>query len=242
MKQIIMITGASRGIGKAIALRFANKNTRLALFCHTNEEALKDTCRCCEEKGSECLCFTGDIGDYDWVRTCISSILEKWGTVHVLINNAGISYLGLLTDMTPAQWNEMLTTNLTSLYHTCHEIVPAMVRQQSGCIINISSVWGNIGASCEVAYSAAKGGVNSFTRALAKELAPSNIRVNAISLGAMDTSMNAWLSEEERTALTEEIPCGRFGTPEEAADLVYSISTASSYLTGQIIALDGGWS
>lgn len=143
--------------------------------------------------------------------------------------------------MTIDEWNRIIGVNLTSVFSTCKLSIPHMLAEKSGKIINISSVWGNVGASCEVAYSACKGGMNAFTKGLAKELAPSNIQVNAIACGCIDTQMNACFSEEERTALADEIPTGRFGLPEEVASLALSLANSTDYLTGQIITLDGGW-
>jgi 3-oxoacyl-[acyl-carrier protein] reductase len=181
------------------------------------------------------------MGDYDKVKELFQLSKKHFGSLDVLVNNAGISYVGLLTDMTLEDWNRVITTNLTSLYNCCSLAIPDMVNRKSGKIINISSVWGNIGASCEVAYSASKGGMNSFTKALAKELAPSNIQVNAIACGAIDTEMNHFLTDEDLLQLTEEIPTGRLGQANEVADLVYQLSQNNQYLTGQIIGLDGGW-
>ena len=178
---------------------------------------------------------------YDVCEQLFQQIKETFGHVDILINNAGISYIGLLTDMKPEEWNNILQTNLTSVFNCCHLVIPDMVRQQKGKIVNISSVWGICGASCEVAYSATKGGINTFTKALAKELAPSCIQVNAVACGAIDTEMNHFLSDEEFQALSDEIPSGRFGKPEEVADFVYSLTNKNDYLTGQVIAFDGGW-
>ena len=164
-----------------------------------------------------------------------------FGGVDVLVNNAGISYIGLLQDMTPADWERMLRTNLTSVFNCCKLAVPYMISQKQGKIVNISSVWGVVGASCETAYSATKGGINALTKALAKELAPSNIQVNAIACGAIDTEMNQWMDEDDLIALVDEIPSGRLGRAEEVADLAYHLGYKESYLTGQIIGLDGGW-
>ena len=162
-------------------------------------------------------------------------------SIDILINNAGISHIGLLQDMSIEEWNQVLNTNLTSAFSCSKYAIPDMITRKQGKIINISSIWGCSGASCEVAYSASKGGLNLFTQALAKELAPSNIQVNAIACGVIDTDMNRCFSEEERSALIEEIPAGRMGSPEEVASLAYSLATASSYLNGQILTLDGGW-
>ena len=143
--------------------------------------------------------------------------------------------------MTIEDWNRIITTNLTSVYNCCSLAIPDMVRNKKGKIINISSVWGSVGAACEVAYSASKGGMNAFTKALAKELAPSNIQVNAVACGAIDTEMNHFLTDKEMLQLTGEIPTGRLGRAEEVADLVYYLATKNEYLTGQVIGLDGGW-
>ena len=149
--------------------------------------------------------------------------------------------VGLFQDMERSEWDRLIHTNLGSVYNCCHFAIPEMIRQQKGKIINISSVWGVAGASCEVAYSASKGAVNALTRALAKELAPSNIQVNAVACGAIDTDMNAFLTEEDRALLIEEIPAGRLGIPAEVGTLVKNLCEGNDYLTGQVIQLDGGW-
>jgi 3-oxoacyl-[acyl-carrier protein] reductase len=185
---------------------------------------------------------TGDAGDYDFVTGFISHVINRFGeNIDLLVNNAGISYVGLLTDMDISDWNYVINTNATSMFNSCRNVVPYMIKQQSGCIINVSSVWGNVGASCEVAYSASKGAVNAFTKALAKELAPSHISVNAVAFGAIDTEMNNHLSEEEKSNLEYEIPYGRMATPVEAAKFILNLSEAENYLTGQVITFDGGW-
>ena len=159
----------------------------------------------------------------------------------MLVNNAGISYIGLLQDMSSEDWDRMLHVNLTSVFNCCKLAIPYMVRQKQGKIVNVSSVWGVVGASCETAYSATKGGINALTKALAKELAPSNIQVNAVACGAIDTEMNQWMEEDELISLVEDIPAGRLGSAEEVADLVYHLGYKNAYLTGQVIGLDGGW-
>jgi len=242
MKSTVLITGASRGIGQAIAIAFAKSGYQLVITCSKSEQELQELANILENHyGVDVLTSIGDIGDYNYVSQLFKDIQTRFGDIDVLVNNAGISYVGLLTDMTIDDWNRIMNTNLTSAFSTCRHAIPYMVQKQAGKIINISSVWGNVGASCEVAYSACKGGMNTFTKALAKELAPSNIQVNAIACGCIDTQMNACFSDEERTALAEEIPAGRFGTPKEVADLVLDLSQKHNYLTGQIITLDGGW-
>ena len=144
-------------------------------------------------------------------------------------------------DMNPDEWRQTVAVNLDSVYNTCHEVLPYMVKEKRGRIINISSVWGLVGASCEVAYSATKGAVNAFTKALAKELAPSGIRVNAAAFGVIDTDMNRHLSEEDRSQLEEEIPIGRMASPEEAADFIMKLIDMPDYFTGEVVKFDGGW-
>jgi 3-oxoacyl-[acyl-carrier protein] reductase len=240
-KKTVLVTGSSRGIGKAIAVKFAKKGFDVIINCAHNEEELLKTKEEIASYQVSCLAFLGDMGDYDATQELFRQIKKLYGDLDVLVNNAGISYVGLFTDMTPEDWNKVITTNLNSVYNCCSLAVPDMVKNKSGKIINISSVWGNVGASCEVAYSASKGGMNAFTKALAKELAPSNIQVNAVACGAIDTEMNRFLADEELLSLIEEIPANRLGRAEEVADLVYHLAYKNEYLTGQVIGLDGGW-
>ncbi len=239
MKRKVFVSGASRGIGRAIATSFARAGDDLFLTCRENIKALNELSGALEEEYRiNCSSFACDMSDYEQVK----ELFDKIGGVDVLVNNAGVAWMGLLTDMEVSDWKNVMGTNLDSLFYTCKLAVPYMVRQKSGRIINISSVWGNVGASCEVAYSASKGAVNSFTMALAKELAPSNIQVNAIACGVIDTDMNrSHLSSEDLEELQDEIPAGRMGNPKEVADLVMAVCDGPSYLTGQVITLDGGW-
>ncbi len=240
-KKTVLITGASRGIGRAIALKFAREGWQTAITCIHNREKLEGLQKEILALGSPCLAHVGDMGDLADCRRLFGQLQETFGPLDVLVNNAGMSHLGLLQDMTIEEWDRLLKSDLTSLFCCCKLAIPGMVRRRQGKIINISSVWGICGASCEVAYSAAKGGVNAFTKALAKELAPSDIQVNAIACGAIDTDMNRWLTPAEKEALLEEIPAGRMGQPDEVADLVFQLAESSPYLTGQILSLDGGW-
>ena len=240
MNKTILITGASRGIGHALALAYAKKQYNLVI-CGRNSRTLENTADEIRLLGADCLAVTCDVGKYEEVKALFDRISERFGNIDVLINNAGISHIGLLQDMSIDDWNNIINTNLSSVFSTCKLAIPDMIRNHSGSIINISSVWGVCGASCEVAYSATKGGINAFTKALAKELAPSGINVNAIACGVIDTDMNRCFSDEERQNIIEEIPAVRMGSPDEVASLALSISEGSNYLTGQIIILDGGY-
>lgn len=238
MNKTALITGASRGIGKAIAKEFATQGYDLYLTCISSIEQLKDYAHELEHThGIRCLAIQADMGCYEDV----ANVFEQIPALDVLVNNAGISYVGLLSDMTPEEWHNVMHTNLDACFYTSKLAIPLMLQNHSGRIINISSVWGNVGASMEVAYSASKGGVNTFTKALAKELAPSNIQVNAIACGLIDTDMNKCFSPEDLEAVTAEIPADRMGNPEEIAKLAYQLATSPTYLTGQIITIDGGW-
>lgn len=238
MRKKALVTGASRGIGEAAARALAGEGYDLFLVCKNSREKLDHIKKELEkEYGISCDGTLCDVSDSAQVET----MMKKAGEIHVLVNNAAVSYVGLLADMTVDEWHQVIGTNLDSLFYTCRLAVPQMVRRREGRIINISSVWGNVGASMEVAYSAAKGGVNSFTKALAKELAPSNIQVNGIAFGVIDTDMNACFSKEELEALEEEIPVGRMGSVREAGEMIRMLAKAPAYLTGQILTMDGGW-
>lgn len=241
MHKSAIITGASTGIGNAIAKKLATEYDRIAITSFRHRDELMQTRQELLDAGVDCIAMSGNCGDYQFVHEFIAHIISNWGTIDTLINNAGISHVGLLTDMSVEEWNQILNTNLSSVFYFCHEAVPHMVHQHSGRILNISSVWGEVGASCEVAYSATKGGINAFTQALGKELAPSGIAVNAITYGAIKTSMNQCFSQEELSELENEIPFGRMATPEEAATFALSILSSPTYLTGQLIRFDGGW-
>lgn len=241
MKTAIII-GASTGIGRETAIRLAKSYENISITSYKHTQELLEVKTLIEESGTRCYMEAGDAGDFTFIQGFLAHTVEHFGnTIDLLVNNAAISYVGLLTDMTQEDWEQTMRTNVTSVFNTCHEVVPYMVQNKSGRIINISSVWGTNGASCEVAYSASKGAVNAFTKALAKELAPSGIAVNAIAFGAIDTTMNNHLSTEEKQLLEEEIPAGRMATAKEAADFIASVAETSPYLTGQILTFDGGW-
>lgn len=241
MNKYVMVTGASRGIGRAISIEFAKKGKNLILLSSKSPEALETVKKEVLAYGVDCISFITDVSDYQSVYTLKSSLQAMSIKTDCIINNAGICYFGLIQDMTPEEWDKTIRTNLSSVFYTTKLFVHDMIQNKNGCIINISSVWGNVGASCEAAYSASKGGINAFTKALAKELAPSGIRVNAIACGAIDTDMNNRLNEMEKSDLENEIPMGRMGTPAEVAEFAYNLYSMNGYLTGQIISIDGGW-
>ena len=236
----LLITGISRGIGKAIALEFAKNKYNIIGCAKSDFNGLSDTKNLITSYGVDSYIELCDITNEEEIKKFIYDSTNKLGGIDILINNAGISYIGLLQDMSILEWNNIINTNLTSAFLMSKYVIPYMLKKQNGHIINISSAWGNIGASMEVAYSASKGGLNTFTKALAKELAPSNILVNTISPGFIDTEMNKNFEKEELEEIFEEIPLGRAGKTFEVADLVYKIAT-SKYITGQVITIDGGW-
>ena len=240
--KVAVVTGGTRGIGFATVRKFLQNKAKVVLFgsrSETVEEAMNKLRA--ENASYEVMGLYPDISDLKAVEEAMKKVVEEYGRIDVLINNAGISHIGLLQDMTEVEWNRILSVNLSSIFYCSKLCIPSMLQKNSGKIINISSVWGVCGASCEVAYSASKSGIHGFTKALSKELAPSNIQVNAIACGAIETEMNHFLSSEEKTALIEEIPSNRFGHPEEVAHLVLQLVDNNNYLTGQIIQLDGGW-
>lgn len=244
-RKTAIITGASGDIGGAIAKRLAHDGYHLVLIGNRSKDRLdKIVATCLETEGQSdktVHSLTGDLSDCKIAEKLLDEALSLLEQVDLLVNCAGISHIGLLADMSNTEWDNLLNTNLSSVFYCCRAVVPSMVHYKSGRILNISSVWGSIGASCEVAYSATKGAIHSLTKGLAKELAPSNISVNALACGMIDTKMNAVFSKEEIESICDEIPAGRMGTPEEIANTVALLAEAPAYLTGQIITIDGGW-
>lgn len=238
MIKAAIVTGASGNIGSAIVKKLINKGyIVIGTYFNTHKtiEKIKN------QFGESFLEYQCNLSDFDAAKNLLIYLEDKNLEIDLVVNNAGISEIGLLQDLTKESWDNIWNTNVTSALSLSQAIIPYFLKQGYGKIINISSVWGNRGASCEVAYSATKGAINSFTKALAKELAPSNIQVNAIACGIIDTKMNSHLSTEDLESIIEEIPIGRLGTPEDVAETVCSLITSSPYLTGQIITLDGGW-
>ncbi len=239
---LVLVTGSSRGIGRAIAFAFAASGATVILNGANNRVGLKETYEAFIAEGFSVGYYFGDLSDYQTAYEMMHYIEETFHKLPtIVINNAGISHVGLFTDTTPEVWNHVLTTNLNSAYHCSYLATAGMLQNGGGTIINISSIWGIAGASCEVAYATSKAALNGFTKALAKELGPSHIRVNAIACGWIDTDMNNCYSKEEKAAFVEEIPLCATGKPEDVANTcLYLASPLSSYMTGQIITLDGG--
>lgn len=240
--KVAFITGASRGIGRAIAIELAKEGASVLINYSTDNNGAEETLEEVKKINGYGAIIKGDISKFSECKTIIDEALKVMGKIDILVNNAGISHIGLFMDTSEEEFEKVISTNLLgSMYLTKH-VLNSMVSRKSGNIINISSMWGEVGASCEVLYSSAKGGVNAFTKALAKEVAPSNIRVNCISPGVINTKMNSFLGEEEKKSLEEEIPLGRFGESYEIGKLVVFLSSEdSSYITGQIIRADGGF-
>ncbi|MCM1309297.1 MAG: SDR family NAD(P)-dependent oxidoreductase [Butyrivibrio sp.] len=240
MGSTVLITGASRGIGRETALLFAENGFDAVINCRESADELTRLAGELEGFGARALPIVRDVSDLASVAEMFEIMSESGMLPDIVINNAGVSHIGLLQDMSGEEWDRVIGTNLSSVFNVCKCAIPHMLRSGGGRIINISSMWGNTGASCEVAYSASKGGVNAFTKALAKELAPSRIQVNAVALGAVDTRMNSFLSRDELDAFTAEIPCGRLCSAREAARIIFRLAFLDEYVTGQVITADGG--
>jgi len=236
-----LITGASGGIGSKIAQKLSSDGFFVLILGYQNKDSIMNLKARLNKDGIKCAEYFCDISNYMEVAKLFSEIELLYSGVDVLVNNAGISYIKPFTDITYNEWTEVIDTNLTGMFNTCHFAVPDMIRKKSGKIINISSIWGITGASCETHYSASKAGVIGFTKALAAELAPSGIQVNCVAPGAIETAMNSHLTDDEITDFVESIPMGRMGTPEEVAEAVsFFASDKSDYITGQVLSPNGG--
>ena len=241
MEKVAIITGASRGIGRAIAIEFAKEGANIVINYSKDDMGAEETLKILENIGIVAYKIKEDVSSFEGAKKIIDFTLKSFGKIDILVNNAAKSTIGLFMDSSKEEIEGILNTNLLGPLYLSKMAIPHMINRK-GVILNISSMWGEVGASCEVLYSTSKGGINLFTKALAKEMAPSNIRVNAIAPGVIDTSMNSFLSKEDRENLEEEIPFGRFGSPEEIGKIaVFLCSEDSSYITGQIIRADGGY-
>ena len=239
--KVILVTGASRGIGRAIAIELASKGAAIAINYSKDDEGAKATLENVIKNGGYGKLFKKDISNYNNCRELIDEVIGTFGKLDVLVNNAGRSKVGLLMDMSLEEINDLVNTNLMGAIYLSKLAINNMMRN-GGNIINISSVWGEVGASCEVIYSATKGGLNLFTKALAKEVASFNIRVNSVAPGVINTEMNNVLDSEDKEVLKNEIPMMRFGEAHEVARVVsFLCEDKCKYLTGQIIRIDGGF-
>lgn len=241
MGKVAVVTGASKGIGRSIAVEFAKHGASVVVNYKSDHAAATETLRIINEFSGTGHIIQGDIADYKIAGKLITTAIDLYGQIDILVNNAGISKIGLFTEMTELDWDELMNINLKGVFNCTHHAVKQMLPRKTGSIINISSIWGNCGGSCEVFYSASKGGVNAFTKALGKELAPSGIKVNGIAPGVIDTAMNQCFSPEDQELMVQNIPMLRFGQGEDVAKLaVFLASDDANYITSQIITIDGG--
>lgn len=240
MSQTVLITGASRGIGAATARRFAAGGYQVAVNYFQSQAAAEALCR---ELGNDSFPIQTDVADPDQVRTLVETAMARMGHLDVLVCNAGICLPGmLLQDVTDAQWERLMAVDAGGVFYTARTVLPHMLHRHAGRIITVSSMWGQVGGACEVAYSAAKGAVIAFSKALAKEVAPSGITVNCVAPGVIDTDMMGYASPETRAMLEEETPLGRLGQPADIAEAIYYLaSPAAAFLTGQVLAPNGGF-
>ena len=240
MSKNVIVTGGSRGIGAAIVNLLAKEGYNVILNYNKSEDIAKKIQEELTIKGYNVEIFKADVSKREEVKKLVEFSIQKLKKIDVLINNAGISQTKLFADITNEDWNTMMNVNLNSVFYMCQEVVPHMIHEKEGCIINISSIWGAIGASCEVHYSVAKAGVDAITKSLAKELGPSNIRINSIAPGIIDTDMNKYLTLEELEKIKEEIPLGKIGDTLSIAKCAKWL-IEDNYTTGQIIGINGGW-
>ncbi len=239
-KKVVIVTGASRGIGKEIAKNLARNNYKVVANYNKSEQFAKELQEELKKENIEIEIFKADVSKREEVKELVNFAIEKYGKVDVLINNAGISETKLFTDITDEDWNKMISNNLYSAFCVTQEVAKNMIHNKSGCIINISSIWGLVGASCESLYSISKAGIDAMTKSLAKELGLSNIRVNSIAPGFINTDMNKNISEEIVKEIAEETPLQRIGKPEDIAKCVNWL-IEDNFTTGQVISINGGW-
>lgn len=240
MSKIILVTGGSNGIGADIVQTLAKDGNHVILNYNKSEQEAKKIQSNLKEKNIIIDIYKADVSNHIEVTKMINFCIDRYHKIDVLINNAGISQTKLFTDITDIDWNTMIQTNLTSAFYTIKDTLPSMIHNKSGLIINISSIWGQIGASCEVHYSVSKAGLDAMTKSLAKELGPSNIRVNSIAPGIIDTKMNEHLSSEELDEIRQEIPLEKIGNPHSISKCIQWLIN-DDYTTGQVIAINGGW-
>lgn len=242
MEKIALITGASRGIGRETALLLWRQGCRVAVnYCRSAEAARALTGELCRLRPGSALAVAADVSSRDQVSAMMARVRETLGDPDILVNNAGIAQQKLFTDVTEEDWDRIFAVNVKGMFHCAQAVLPAMIRKKRGKIVNLSSMWGQVGASCEVAYSAAKGAVIAFTKALAQEVGPSGIQVNCVAPGVIDTEMNGALSPETLAALREETPLGVLGKASDVAEAIgFLVSDRADFITGQVLAPNGG--
>lgn len=240
-KKVVLVTGASRGIGKAVAERFAREGYAVALHYNTGKVEAEATVQKLTSAGYTAMAVQADVRDSAQVQQMVDTVSHALGNIGILINNAGIAQQKLFTDITNEEWHNMFAVHVDGTFYCTRAVLPVMIRQKQGCIVNISSMWGQVGGSCEVHYSAAKGAIQAMTKALAKEVGPSGVRVNCVAPGVIQTEMNKLLDAETLEALREDTPLEMLGTAEHVADLVYFLcSEQATFITGQIMGINGG--
>ena len=242
MKKTVFITGASRGIGRACAIYFAQKGYDVGINYLNNKEKADEVADVVRSMGRSAYIYQGDVADFEQMKSVITKCINDLEHIDVVVNNAGIAQQKLFTDISPKEWRKMFSVNVDGMYNVLQAVLPYMINKKSGSIVNVSSMWGVQGASCEVHYSAAKSAVIGLTKALAQELAPSGIRVNCVAPGLIDTEMNNNLTKEDLKGVIEEIPLGKIGTPKDVARAIYFLADDehSSFTTGAVLNVNGG--
>ena len=241
MRKIALITGGSRGIGAACVRAFADDGYAVVFLYNNSREKAEALVQQLRTEGRDVSAWQCDVSDAAQVHTVIADILRTYRRIDALVNCAGIAHIGLFTDMTEEEWDRIFAVNVRSAFSVTKDVLPGMISRQNGAIVSVSSMWGEVGASCEVAYSATKAALIGLTKALAKEVGPSGVRVNCVTPGVIDTDMNAQLTDDDRAALSDETPLGRIGSAEEVAKtILFLCGEDASFITGQIIGVSGG--
>ncbi|MGN0794924.1 MAG: elongation factor P 5-aminopentanone reductase [Aristaeellaceae bacterium] len=241
MRKIALITGGSRGIGAACVRLFARNGYAVVFLANRSVERAQALTEELRAQGLDVSWRRCDVSDGTQAAAVIAEILRTYRHIDALVNCAGVAHTGLFTDMTDAEWDALFAVNVRGVFSVTKAVLPGMISRKGGCVVNVSSMWGEVGASCEVAYSATKAAIIGMTKALAKEVGPSGVRVNCVTPGVIDTDMNARLTQEDRAALAEDTPLMRIGTAEEVAQTIcYLCSEGASFITGQVLGVSGG--